>query len=65
MFNAINQNQAAFFNAVMTGNPNIGMPTGMAGAGAMPGMPGAGAGAGGQGRPRPAPGSISVTQEEM
>lgn len=52
-------------NAVFTGNPNLGLPTmaGGAGAGAMPGMPGAGAGQ--TGRPRPPPGSIQVTPEEM
>lgn len=53
MFNAINQNPAAFFNAIMTGNPNVGMPLGgmggMPGMGGMAGGPGGAGGAGGQG----------------
>jgi hypothetical protein len=56
-------------NAVFTGNPNLGLPTGAGGAG-MPGggmggagMPGAGAGAGQQPR---APGNVmQVTPEQL
>ena len=61
MYQAIQQNQAAFMNAVFTGNPNLGLPVGGAGPqGGMPGMPGMPGG--GQ---RPPPNAISVNREEM
>jgi len=53
MFQAIQANQAAFMNAIFTGNPNLGLPTGGPGLGGP-----AGAMAGGAGRPRAPPGSI-------